>query len=306
VRALAFVLASVLVGHAALADEDRVLGGHTFVPVVLVPWSFIGTRAFIGWGGGYSWIDVTIPSTTGPATRQGRFATLALVAEARVKVLPWLDLSLGALGALQGGDDALGAFAIGMTEGLGPTFGATARFYDDHGLHLAADLGVAALWTKALTPSALTITFGPPLAFDATNLVSNGHIVSIAPSVVGAYAISRLVGLQAFVTFGVAEIERAGQSDSTGTFATAVALDIGDASRCPIGFTVGGRIGRAFAGAHPLSGGGLGGGPATHGFGELGVHYIGRRDLDLALDVGVDGGSGDVGLNGDLRFAAFW
>jgi hypothetical protein len=291
----------------AAADEgDRVLGDHTFMPTNVVPWGFVGTRAGLAWGGGYAWLDVSDPSSS--SSREGQFATLALVAEGRFKVTPWLGIWVDAVGGLVGGTNAAGALDLGMHTGLGGVLGATARLYISGPLQLSAALQVAGLWTHAITPITLElgISIGPPITFSVSNLLSDGHYFDADGSVILEYAFSHLFALQAAVTGGVADADLSG-GQTTYVVAGGAALDIGDARSCPIGLTIGLRVVHDFRDESPILAGGLVGTPDTQGFAEVGVHYIGKKDVDLAFHAGVGVGPDSfVGLTGNLAISVFW
>jgi hypothetical protein len=108
------LLLACLSSTTAHADDDetggqrRMLGGHMFIPSLVVIDPFVSTYAGGDIGTGYSWIDGPSFDPTGRRTGTGSFnaAAIAQGAELQLGLAHWFALRLTGGGGLDGGNNA--------------------------------------------------------------------------------------------------------------------------------------------------------------------------------------------------------
>ena len=311
-RRTSLLLAVTLIAPLSLAAQDvmggagRELGGHRFVPSIVVPSPFIASRftattAF----GGVRDLDVPIYNVEDSLvqTVTGDLGYLTLDFEYQQRVNAWLALR-GGVGALaRSGTDGFAMLAEGISAVYGYSLGAQARLLGNDRMYLSAALdyvsssvfgyapltfvqGVGAEIRRVVdsieasgTPIDSTVIRDvlKNLDLSAYSAVEQGSVARTTAGLRAAFAIAPWLGLTAVAQTGIGEVLNGASDLGVIDLGATASVDLGVLTRFPIGLALSARRQSLNERASDVAKG-------VTAFG-LFISYAARRDLALGLDL---------------------
>ncbi|MCW5802119.1 MAG: hypothetical protein KIT31_07010 [Deltaproteobacteria bacterium] len=254
-------------------DEDgpRTLGGHTYVPSLVVDWAFIVSQAASTSAAGIADFEVGQQRIARFLGVEGKreFVSADQTILGTVADCPWLALSVRAEGSAIIPRDRFGAVFVGGHVAYGGDLMAAVRLIRRDRFQATVIGDVGHLWTNELVPSRLPRS--PHVS---------GDITTVRPALALAYTITPRVGVQGSASFAWRWFDISAK-DRVETLAGSAAVTV---SLHPVPFTVlvAGQLSQDYGReiATPLSNAVLGTGD-TRFWGEVGLVYRGRKHLDL-------------------------
>lgn len=279
-------------------DSGRTLGGHTYVPSSFVDWAFIVSQASSTTAAGVADFEIGSQRIAQILRRVGSeefvYADQSLLGS--VALTPWLSVAVEANGNAIIPRSRFGALFVGAHAAYGGTATAAVRLIRASRFQASVLGEYGRSWTNDIIPS--LVPSSPHV---------RGDITSVRPALALAYTLTRRVGLQASGSFAwrwfdIAEKDRI--ETLTGDAALTLAMD-------PVPFTllfayqISHEYDRDISTATSLAVFGTGG---TRSWGELGIVYRGRRELDIGASVQfkLDDIDDDLRWFGQLRLAYYF
>jgi hypothetical protein len=285
VSAAAIILISMRSVRAE-TDAPRTLVEHQFVPSSLVPWGFVDSSFAMTSTAGYVQYDQdSAARVTAGSRSELRLIALAHSFSGTARLAPWLGLNGRVTAAVDIPRGLESALAVGAHTNLGVEGGAVLNLVRVSGLQLSARGDVGWAEERNVVPMFLP---------DA--LLITGDVVTIQPSLIAAFAISPVIGLQASATYTWRRFDIE-DTDSVQSAAVAAAATL---ALTPIPLTLlgGGQLHRLWGRDNEsVASSALFGTGGTQTRLEGGVFYTGRRDLDLGAVV-----TAQFGRNDDRRY----
>jgi hypothetical protein len=250
------------------ADNPRTLCGHQYVPSSLVEWGFITSTIASTSSLGVAHFDLDRSGIVArEITREAKLIALAQTFSGGVAFTPWLGASARLTGSGLIPRDAASALAIGAHENLGGDGSVSIALVRSPAFLLTATATAGYSANRDLVP-----------AFFPNNVLQTGNVTILRPALIAILAVTPTFGLQASGSYMWQWID-VNVTSHVQTVRGAVAATI---ALHPVTILIGGAITQGF-GDDPsttpalefLTTGGL------QGWGEAGIYYTGRRDLDL-------------------------
>ncbi len=267
--------------------RDRMLGGHRFIPFRTVPFPFVAFRFGSDTALGGARVNIEDPALAAMGLDpRASFRSFEQTLRAGIRILPWLGAEAQVRGALALGTDDTGALVLGSTYEYGASLGALATFVETRVVVLSARLDVRLARVEGILPGALLdsveVIDGEPV-YDVGALTFDAFAARFAPTLGGAFALTRVLGAQLGGGIEVARLGTDQGHDWEERVFGAAGLSIGAG---PVSFLFGGRIDHdldrdasrdVLLVMEPVDG--------TRGEIEGAVYYTGRPELDLGLGV---------------------
>jgi hypothetical protein len=262
--------------------SDRELGGHVFIPTELVasPFPVTSFRVALLYGSGSAQGPTYDLDGNVVGTRDYTYAAWGQTFGYEQRLWEWLSLDVGLLTNLYTGLDRPSALVVGAEVGVGAWAGARA----------ARQLGpvqVAATFQATWAPrvgllvanAVLTAIQNSPPSLDGVSAYSKQNGWTLIPGVSAAWSPWRPLGIQASVDYQWLSQDTTGGGSVTGSAidaAVAIDFDFGKISPVPVGVIA------AYRYTDPLE---TQVDSTAAQSASLGIHYTGRPDLALGLDV---------------------
>jgi hypothetical protein len=290
--ALFFLVTSAMVTaivpvSAQERDNNRTLGGHSFVTSSIVDDAFTGTYVRTTTGAGRA-VGLEVPvydlDSNVVATLGGNIAFLSLGLGYQQRLAKWVAVRASFTGAARTGTNHITLLAEGASAVYGGTFGATFRLVEKDRFFLSAIAETRSNSIYAISPLDFVRDVIEGGAADSTtSLLEKGDNWRLVGGLRTAYGFSPLLGVSGLVEYGPAKRFFADEAGDRNTsqfrLGGSVSVDLRHATPVPIGF-----VGSLNYQSENDRGDDIAGRQATFG---LGVFYTGRRDLTLGLETAV-------------------
>ncbi len=287
--------------------RDRMLGGHRFIPFQTVTWPFVVFRFGSDTAIGGSRLVLEEQARAPVGDRVASFRSFEQTLRAGLRLLPWLGAEAQVRGALALGADDAGALALGANYEYGGALGALVNFVKTRNVYISARMDVRLARVEGILPEALidsAVVVGDEVVYDPGAINYHALDLRFAPSLSGAFALSRFFGLQTSAGFDVVRLGSNGAHDWEERVSAAAGLSL---FVSPVSILFGVRIDHdldpdvadaVFRAIEPIDG--------TRGEIEAAVYSSGRPELDLGLGVRTLVASDDHRTLGTVTLGYYW
>ncbi len=287
--------------------DERVTGGHVFVPLQLVSYPFVTTRFGVSLGGGSN--RFTVVPRPGDAPVDGEFTAADNTLDLGFGVGRGLGIEVSAKAQAMLGGDRVGGFFAGSNTAYGARAGLRKRLVRRDGLYLSGRVQLGATKVEGVVPANVidTIQVGPnrEIMYDESSILVDGRALTFGADVALAIGLGPL-GIQASAGAELEQIEL-GPGEGRCSVAAAAGATLALGARAPVTAAAAAEIIHEIGFDDPSPNtAALFGAAATRSRIELGFHLTGRRDLAIGAIYTAERSPDETRLGARIRMTYFW